>query len=115
MFAQAQDARVGNYNTAPAPITCYNPMDLRQGYVAFIHERKWGAQFRAGRQEMAFSCERLIGPSDWGMSRTFDALDLSLTHGRAGLDLFAGSAPTTPVSATATSSVGARATATTRH
>jgi len=91
-FAQAQDARVAAYNTAPAPTTYYNPMDLRQGYVEFAREGKWTAQFRAGRQEMAFGGERLIGPADWGMSRTFDALDLSLTRGRARVDLFAGSA-----------------------
>ena len=91
-FVQAQDARVGAYNTAPAPTTLYDPMDLRQGYLAFLHEGKWGVQLRAGRQEMAFGSERVIGPADWGMSRTFDAVDLSISHGRAKVDLFAGSA-----------------------
>ena len=90
-FVQAQDARVGAYNTAPASTTYYNPMDLRQGYVAFSHEGSWGAQVRAGRQEMAFGGERLIGPADWGMSKTFDAVDLTITHGRAKVDLFGGS------------------------
>src|ERR1035441_336072 len=77
-FAQAQDARVGAYNTAPAPNTLYNPMDLRQGYVALNFESAVSVGLRAGRQELAFGGERLIGPADWGMSRTFDALDLSL-------------------------------------
>lgn len=91
-FAQGQDARVGAYNTAPAPTTLYNPMDLRQAYAAVSAEGRWGeAQLRAGRQELAFGGERLIGPADWGMSRTFDALDLTLAHGPAKVDLFAGS------------------------
>jgi len=91
IFAEAQDARVGAYNTAPAPSTLYNPMDLRQAYAALNFEGAVNVQFRAGRQELAFGGERLIGPADWGMSHTFDALDLTLSEGRAKVDLFAGS------------------------
>ena len=91
-FAEAQDARVGAYNSAPAPATLYNPMDLRQGYVELSFESRLAIKLRAGRQELAFGGERLIGPADWGMSRTFDALDLGVSRGRAKLDLFAGSA-----------------------
>ena len=91
-FVQAQDARVAGYNTAPAPGTLYNPIDLRQGYVSLNFEGKFGLQLRAGRQELAFGGERLIGPADWGMSKTFDALDLGLKYGPAKIDFFAGSA-----------------------
>jgi hypothetical protein len=91
-FVQAQDARVGAYNSAPAPTTIYNPMDLRQGYAEVSYEGPVALRLRAGRQELAFGGERLIGPADWGMSRTFDALDLSLSRGRAKVDLLAGSA-----------------------
>jgi hypothetical protein len=91
-FVQAQDARVGGYNTAPASTSYYNPIDLRQGYVELSWEGGVSARLRAGRQELAFGGERLIGPADWGMSRTFDAVDLSLARGRAGVDLLAGSA-----------------------
>jgi hypothetical protein len=90
-FVQAQDARAGAYNTAPAPSTIYNPMDLRQGYVAVDLGGSIHVGVKAGRQELLFGGERLIGAADWGMSRTFDAVDLSLAHGRAGVDLFAGS------------------------
>src|SRR5215470_6269433 len=38
LFVQAQDARVGAYNIAPASTTYYNPMDLRQAYVELNHE-----------------------------------------------------------------------------
>ena len=60
-FVQAQDARVGAYNTAPAPTTLYNPMDLRQGYVAFSSEGTWGLQFRAGRQDSRWKRGRASG------------------------------------------------------
>src|SRR5579884_648744 len=85
-FVQTQDARTGAYNSAPAPATLYNPMDLRQGYIELGHEGETGIRFRAGRQELAFGGERLIGPADWGMSRTFDALDLTVSHGAAKFD-----------------------------
>lgn len=91
-FAQAQDARVAGYNSAPAPTTIYNPMDLRQGYIALNREGPVNVGLRAGRQELAFGGERVIGPADWGMSRTFDAVDLSLGRGPWKADLFAGSA-----------------------
>jgi len=91
-FAQAQDARVGAYNTAPAPGTLYNPMDLRQGYAELTFEAGVSVRLRAGRQEMAFGSERLIGPADFNISKTVDALDLTLKRGRAKVDLLAGSA-----------------------
>jgi alginate export protein len=84
-FLQAQDAR------GAASHTYSNPLDLRQGYVELNSEGGVSARLRAGRQELSFGGERLIGPADWGMSRTFDAVDLSLTRGRAALDLMAGS------------------------
>jgi hypothetical protein len=89
---QAQDARVGAYNTAPASNAVYNPMDLRQGYVELYFEGHATVKLRAGRQELAFGGERLVGPADWNMSRTFDAIDLAISAGRAKLDLLAGSA-----------------------
>lgn len=92
LFAEAQDARVGGYNAATATSTIYNPMDLRQGYLALNREGSLSVGLRAGRQELAFGGERLIGPADWGMSRTFDAVDLSVARGNARVDLFAGSA-----------------------
>jgi hypothetical protein len=91
-FVQAQDARAGAYNTAPASTSYYNPMDLRQGYAELNREGFVSAKLRAGRQELSFGGDRLIGTADWGMSRTYDAIDLSLSHGRAKLDFVAGSA-----------------------
>ncbi len=90
-FAQAQDARVGGYNTSPAPNTLYNPLDIRQAYIELNFEGTPGVRFRAGRQELLFGAERLIGPADCGISRTFDALDLTASAGRAKVDLIAAS------------------------
>jgi hypothetical protein len=82
---------VGAYNKSRAPNTLYDPLDLRQGYVELNFEGPASVRFRAGRQELAFGGERLIGPADWGISRTFDALDLTLSAGPAKVDFIAGS------------------------
>jgi hypothetical protein len=66
-------------------------MDLRQGYIALDLGRATRVGVTAGRQELAFGGERLIGPADWGISHTFDAVDLSVARGRARVDFLAGS------------------------
>jgi hypothetical protein len=91
-FVQVQDARAAAYKTAPASTAYYNPMDLRQGYVEINYEGVVSARLRAGRQELFFGGERLIGAADWGISRTFDAVDLALFRGRARVDFLVGSA-----------------------
>jgi len=90
-FAEAQDARVAGYNKSPAPNSIYNPIDLRQGYVELSHAGEIDVTARVGRQELIFGGERLVGASNWGISRTFDAADVTLRRGRAKLDLFGGS------------------------
>lgn len=90
-FVEAQDARVGGYNTSPAPNTVSNPIELRQGYVELNRPGGLALTVKAGRQTLIFGGERLVGASDWGISRTFDAVDLTLSAGRAKVDLFAGS------------------------
>ncbi len=91
-FAEAQDTRVAGYNTSPAPNTIYNPIDLRQGYVELKFEAPATITARVGRQELLFGDERVIGPADWGISRTFDAADIRVAYGRFAVDLLAGSA-----------------------
>ncbi|MGD0868510.1 MAG: alginate export family protein [Bryobacteraceae bacterium] len=91
-YAETQDARVEGYNQPVAPSTMYNPLDLRQAFVEVSTHGLLNFDLRAGRQELLFGGQRLIGPADWGMSRTFDALDLAVTRGNAKVDLLAGSA-----------------------
>jgi hypothetical protein len=90
-FAETQDARTAGYDATPAPATVYNPFDLRQGYVEVSDAAAFKLNIRAGRQELTFGGERLIGASDWGMSRTFDSIDMAAAGHRAKVDLFAGS------------------------
>jgi alginate export protein len=90
-FVEAQDARVAGYNTSPAPSTINNPIDLRQGYVELKFEAPVTVTARVGRQELLFGDERIIGPADWGMSRTFDAADVKIAYGTMSVDLLAGS------------------------
>jgi hypothetical protein len=59
--------------------------DIRQAYLDF-HAK--GASFFAGRQELRFGDERVIGISDWtNNSRTFDGFDLRLGD-RNRVDIF---------------------------
>jgi hypothetical protein len=59
--------------------------DLRQGYLNFHYKP---AQFIAGRQELKFGDERVIGISDWtNTSRTWDGFDLRVGD-KNRLDLF---------------------------
>lgn len=92
-FAEVQDARTLGYNSPLAPTTLYNAADVRQLYFALSRtvdgSITWS--FRAGRQELSFGGERVIGPADWGMSRTFDALDMTLSKGPFKVDLLAAS------------------------
>jgi hypothetical protein len=92
-FVEAQDARTAGYNSPVAPTTLYNPIDVRQLYISVFHKEDtaFSWSFRAGRQELLFGSERVIGPADWGMSRTFDALDLTLGERNIKVDLLAGS------------------------
>ena len=90
LFAQAQDARVAAYNGSPSAAV-YNPVDLRQAYIAIEREGRVNLALRAGRQELAFGSERVIGAADWGMSRSFDAAAVSFSRNRDRVDLFAGS------------------------
>jgi hypothetical protein len=63
--------------------------DLRQGYVQF---RAPHVTAFAGRQELKFGDERLIGISNWtNVSRTFDVIHARVGTARNRLDLFSGS------------------------
>src|SRR5579884_1101155 len=86
-FVQTQDARTGAYNSAPAPATLYNPMDLRQGYIELGHEGETGIRFRAGRQELAYvrraRSHRFPRRREIRFSGRLGRTDRSHTHGPA--------------------------------
>ena len=65
--------------------------DLRQGYVQLHYET---LRFTAGRQELKFADERVIGLSDWtNNSRTFDGFNLHYGD-RNRIDIFSTSVVT---------------------
>jgi hypothetical protein len=87
---QGQDAHVFGKNQNPAVPPYQDSIDVRQAYVEFgdIEKNRFGV--RAGRQELAFGDERLIGNSNWtNTARSFDALRGTVRHGGFRADLFA--------------------------
>ncbi|MCC7496795.1 MAG: alginate export family protein [Bryobacterales bacterium] len=90
-FVQGQDARALGYDN-PVPSTVADSFDLRQGYFELGDTGKGRVGLRAGRQELAFGEERLVGATDWGnVARTFDAVRLSWQQPGMRLDGFASS------------------------
>lgn len=88
---QAQDARAPGYPDLK-PSTVVDPLDLRVGYVEFGRNPKAGWSLRAGRQELIFGEERLVGAANWGnVGRTFDAVRATYQSPGARLDWFASS------------------------
>lgn len=94
--AQVQDARVAGYSRGPSPSSLANPFDLRSGFVELGRDAAKGWSLRAGRQEMKFGEDRLIGNSNWSnIPRRFDAVRLTWKRQNATLDWFASSVVTT--------------------
>ncbi len=75
IFAQTQDARVAFKNTKPAAPPYQNTWDLRLAYLELGDSEKGIFGVRAGRQELNFGEQRLIGSADWNnTARSFDAV-----------------------------------------
>ncbi len=89
VYAEAQDAHAPGYDQRPLPATVEDTFDLRQAYVQ-VGSEKSGWSLRAGRQELIFGEERLVGAANWGnVGRTFDAARLMYRRGGVRLDWFA--------------------------
>ena len=87
---QGQDAHVFWKNQNPPAPPYQDSMDLRQAYVELGDIEKKSVGIRAGRQELAFGDERLIGNTNWlNTARSFDGLRGTIHHGRFRADLFA--------------------------
>ncbi|HVY93913.1 MAG TPA: alginate export family protein [Bryobacteraceae bacterium] len=88
-FGEGMDARALEKN--PAVPTYQNTWDIRQAYAelgSFDH----GFGLRAGRQEMIYGEQRLIGASAWtNTERNWDAVHGSIRYGGYRADLFSGS------------------------
>jgi hypothetical protein len=83
-YVQGQDARAPGFSDLPSLDSVHRPLALRQAYADFGRaDGGWG--LRAGRQELAFGDERLVGAdSYWDpLGQSFDAVRLS--YRRPGL------------------------------
>lgn len=90
LFVEMQDARV--FGIKPALPPYQNTADLRQAYIELGNSEGNGFSVRAGRQEMTFGNNRLIGNSWWtNVSRSFDAVRAGYQQGRLRIDAFAAS------------------------
>lgn len=91
-FVQVQDSEVGGITPAHITTSIKDVFDLRQAYVQFQNGENGWIRFRAGRQELRYGQERLVGVSDWtNAPRVFDAFRLVLGTNKNHVDLFSAS------------------------
>jgi hypothetical protein len=88
---QVQDARVGGKSVGPTGAPFTSAFDLRQGFVD-VGSAKATVALRAGRQEIAFGDQRLVGHAGWlNAARSFDAARVTVRTAPAQVDVFAAS------------------------
>ncbi len=89
---QAQDAQVIGRNAKPDAPPFENTFDLRQAYVELGNVEGGKFALRAGRQELVFGEQRLLGHANWvNVARSFDAVRASYRTADFGVDAFAAS------------------------
>ncbi len=67
------------------------PMDLHQAYVMVGNPKEIPLSLKAGRQELSYGDERLLGAFDWNnLGRVFDAARLRWQNPNVVADFFAG-------------------------
>jgi len=89
---EGQDARIYYNRSVPNASPFANPMDLRLGYLQLGDDDHSPISLRAGRQDLNFGEQRLLGNFNWiNVGRSFDAVRLTLRHLRFRLDAFAAS------------------------
>jgi hypothetical protein len=88
---QLQDARVADKSIGPTIAPFRDSFDLRMAF-ADIGGAKSSVQLRAGRQELVYGDQRLVGHVSWvNAARTFDAAKAIVRGKTFTLDVFAGS------------------------
>lgn len=74
LFAQAQDSRVLGNDAIPDAFPYQDTFDLRQAFVQIGRAEKDHWSVTAGRQELNFGDQRILGSANWlNTPRTFDA------------------------------------------
>ena len=88
-YLQFQDTHALGLSLRYVASNMRDTFDLRQAYLQFASKR---TTVIAGRQELKFGDERLIGISNWANnSRTFDVVDVRLGSPENRVDFFSGS------------------------
>jgi hypothetical protein len=88
---QTQDSRAFWREEAQKP-PYTDTWDLRLAYAEIGDLERYHADFRVGRQELAFGDERLIGNSNWtNVARSFDGYRSTFQYKKFRLDAFAAS------------------------
>lgn len=89
-FIQLQDVRVFGEESNTLTDFQADNLDLHQGYIELSREGSVSLSARAGRQELLFGGERLVGPVGWTQQgRSFDGLRLGAASGWGKIDLIA--------------------------
>jgi hypothetical protein len=89
---EGQDARIYFERSVPNAPPFANPMDLRLGYLQLGDTDKGVISLRAGRQDLIFGEQRLLGNFNWiNVGRSFDAVRLTVQHSGYRVDAFASS------------------------
>jgi hypothetical protein len=92
---QAQDARVEGKNGTTIGAPFRDQLDLRQAYADVGAFEKSRFALRAGRQEMVFGDQRLIGHANWlNTARSFDGARAVFRQKKVRIDGFAASVVT---------------------
>jgi hypothetical protein len=92
VFLQGQDSQAFGFAANPDPVSVENDFDLRQAYVEYRQRETTGWSVRAGRQEINYGDQRLVGGLNWGnTARSFDAVKIGYSDGRFAVDTFASS------------------------
>jgi hypothetical protein len=87
-YAELQDARVFGITPALPPYEATT--QLRQGYIRFGASEGNGFSLQAGRFDMTYGNNRLLGDSWWtNVSRSFDGVRAAYQQGRFRVDAFA--------------------------
>ena len=89
--AQVQDARVAKKTVGPTGAPFKAPIDLRMGF-ADVGSSTGPLTVRAGRQELVYGEQRLIGHVSWlNAARTFDGVKTTVRTKTFAVDVFAAS------------------------
>lgn len=88
VYGEMQDAGAYNDDRYPSPDTDHAM--LRQAWVGLGDPKEFPLTLKAGRQELIYGDQRLVGTADWlNIGRTFDAVKLRYESPAVRLEAFA--------------------------